>query len=216
MQKIDEEYFAEYGGGTGYEKQRDNPTFDKRLKELATLGYRDGKLLDLGCAFGYFLAKAEKTGFTTYGVDISRFAIQKASENCAAKLCQLDISKQKLPFASNFFNAVTMFDTLEHLENYSFALKEVHRVLKKGGVLHIHTPVGERWMGDPTHLNYFPAKILKLILERLEFKILKTGEEGGRFQIPFGIVRLITKGNTFFNFVPTDTGSFVSCYAKKV
>ncbi len=216
MIKIDDKYFAEYGGGTGYEKQRENPTFDKRLKELTFLGYKKGKLLDAGCAFGFFLAKAEKAGFQTFGVDISQFAINKARKNCEAKLFQLDISKEKLPFQSNFFDVVTMFDTLEHLENYSFSLKEVWRVLKKGGVLHIHTPVGERWTQDPTHINYFPAKILKLILEGNKFKILRIGEEGGRFQNLFGVLRLIIKRNTLFNFVPKNTGSFVSCYAKKV
>lgn len=216
MTKIDDKYFAEYGGGAGYEKQKDNPTFDKRLKELAFLGYEKGRLLDLGCAFGFFLAKAEKAGFQTFGVDISKFAINKAKKNCAAKLYQLDISQNELPFATNFFDVITMFDTLEHLENYSFTLKEAHRVLKKGGVLHIHTPIGERWMVDLTHLNYFPTKILKLVLERFGFKVLRIGEEGGKFQIIFGILRLITRGNTFFNFVPAGTGSFVSCYAQKV
>lgn len=216
MPEINKKYFSEYGGGEGYEKQKNNPTFDKRLAELASLGYSTGKLLDLGCAFGFFLAKAEIEGFETFGVDIAEFAIEKARKNCKAKLFCLDISKEKLPFSSNFFNVLTMFDTLEHLENYYFALKEVHRVLKKGGVLHIHTPVGERWMVDPTHINYFPVKILKIILERLGFKILKLGEEGGKFQIPFGILRLVIRRNTCFNFVPSGTGSFVSCYAKKV
>lgn len=211
----EKEYFEKYSQGQGYEKQKDNPTFDKRIKELAYLGHAKGRLLDVGCAFGFFLAKAEGADFKTFGIDISKFAIEKAKKNCKAKLFILDISKEKLPFLSNFFNVVTMFDTLEHLENYTFALREVHRVLKKNGILHIHTPVGERWTKDPTHLNYFPSWILKLILKRLKFTILKLGEEGGKFQIPLGLFRLTTKGTTYFNFVPTGTGSFVSCYAKK-
>lgn len=216
MAKSEEKYFREYGGGTGYEKQKNNPTFNKRLRELAFLGYTNGNLLDIGCAFGFFLKKAEVVGFETYGIDTSQLAIEKAKGNCQAKLCKLNISQKKLPFVANFFDVVTMFDTIEHLENYIFCLREVHRVLKKNGVLHIHTPLGERWTADPTHLNYFPVKILKLILERSGFKVLKIGEEGGRFQTLFGIFRLITKINTFFNFVPEGTGSFVSCYAKKV
>jgi len=215
MTKNDTRYFKKYASGAGYEKQKDNLTFDKRLRELASLEYKTGKLLDLGCAFGFFLAKAEKIGFETYGIDISKLAIKKATKNCKAKLYQLDISKEKLPFTANFFDVVTMFDTLEHLENYTFALKEIIRVLKKGGVLYIQSPSGKRWAVDPTHLNYFTDKILKLILERSGFEILKIGMESGKLRSLYRLIRLIFKGSTNFNFVPFG-GSFISCYAKKI
>ena len=58
------------------------------------------------------------------------------------KLKKGDVTKQKLPFKNNFFDAVTMLAVFEHLDNEKipFVLKEVNRVLNKGGVLAMTTP----------------------------------------------------------------------------
>ena len=72
-------YFAEYGSaGRCYEQQRENPTFSKRIRELAALGVAGGNFLDIGCAYGFFVALAERSGFQGYGIDISRHALKEA------------------------------------------------------------------------------------------------------------------------------------------
>ncbi len=213
---FEQDYFGEYGSASGcYEQQRDNPTFAKRLQELGALGVTEGRFLDIGCAYGFFMALAEKSGFQSYGIDISRHALREARRYTQGLLLRLDISRHPLPFASNCFNVITYMNTLEHLENYHASLCEALRTLKLGGLFHIYVPIYGRWLSDDTHINYFTSNSLRFVLERIGFEIVKMGEERGRWSRIFAGLRLIFKGNTNFNYVPERWGSFLACYAQK-
>lgn len=50
----------------------------------------------------------------------------------------------QLPFADNSFDAVTMFDVLEHIPDDKKAISEALRVLRSGGMLLVSTP-NENW-----------------------------------------------------------------------
>lgn len=199
----------------GYQNQASNPTYRKKVKEIMALGYKQGKVLDIGCAYGYLLKEFEQMAFETYGIDISNFALKKAEKICQAKLLKVDVSLEKIPLKSNSIDIVLQMFLLEHLQNYYHCLKETHRVLKKSGLLFIYLPTIKRWFGDKTHLNIFTPESLKVVLKKMGFKIVKLGEEGGPFMNPLGVLKLIFKGNTYFNFVPGKSGEFICCYAKK-
>jgi ubiquinone/menaquinone biosynthesis C-methylase UbiE len=98
---------------------------------------KKGKILDIGCgSYPYFLLNtnfAEK-----YGVDPALNFLSIKDIN----LQRLDVTKQKLPFKDNFFAAITMLAVFEHLdyERLNFVLKEIGRVLERGGLLVITTP----------------------------------------------------------------------------
>lgn len=209
----DKKYFKKYSPDKGYQSQKNNPKFIKRLAEIKILGKQKGKLLDIGCAYGYFLDKAKKAGFSTYGIEISPYAVSKISH--LHRIKNFNASREKFPFKKNFFDVITLDHCLEHIQNPIFTLKEINRVLKSKGLLFIEVPIRTRWAGEPTHISYFDELSLKFILENLDFKILNMGEEGGKFRNILGIIRLILKGNTYFNFVPKKTGSFLICYAQK-
>jgi SAM-dependent methyltransferase len=68
---------------------------------------------------------------------------------------KLDVGKRKLPFADGFFDAVVMFDLVEHLADSSLVVSEAFRVLKKGGVLMFSTPNKAAFWGLPWH-KIFP------------------------------------------------------------
>lgn len=147
------------------------------------------RILDIGCAFGYFLKICEETiGCETYGVDISEYAISIAKKT-NSKLYVLDVDRGLSIFKDRYFDLVVMFDIIEHLKSPYLVLKEVYRILKPGGYVVITTPnlnaidrflrkiLGKEktWHGfiDESHLYLFTPKSLTFLVSRLGFKIVK-------------------------------------------
>lgn len=96
-----------------------------------------GKILDIGCgSYPYFLLNANFQ--EKYGIDPSLKNLKIDNLN----LQRADVTKQKLPFKDDFFDAVTMLAVFEHIEHDKLQklIKEINRVLIKGGVLVITTP----------------------------------------------------------------------------
>jgi SAM-dependent methyltransferase len=114
---------------------------------LIPAGLRSGRVLDVGCGTSPFFL--QNTDFREkYGVDrIPASGVEKLGpqqiivENFDFTL------RRPLPFQDNFFDTITMLAVLEHLEAETilFIGREVHRVLRQGGVFVGTTPV---WWAD--------------------------------------------------------------------
>lgn len=114
------------------------------------------RVLDIGCGRGEILRHCMELGVEAYGVDyaevatlMSRDVIQTARTNEAlgkvtAGVCRSDA--KYLPFPSNYFDRVLMFDVVEHLFPWELhqAMLDVRRVLKPNGRFIIHT-APNRW-----------------------------------------------------------------------
>ena len=93
-------------------------------------------VLDAGCGSGYLTGSyAER--YRLYGVDEQVEAINYCKKNYKGnyRISGLD----KLPFSDNYFDAVLLLDTIEHLQQPIRELLEIKRVLKPGGLLLICT-----------------------------------------------------------------------------
>lgn len=97
------------------------------------------KVLDVGCAFGYMLKKFPDN-CELNGIDISDFAITQAKKLLPNATLKVGGAETTFPFKDNYFDVVICNDVIEHLEHPKKALENMHRVLKKGGVLYINTP----------------------------------------------------------------------------
>jgi len=174
--------YADYlGERKGLEK-----TFEQRLEKIEELAV-PGRVLDLGCAFGFFLSVAQNRGWDAYGVDLSRFACRYAREHVGVQV--LDGTLREVGFDDAFFDVVVMNDVFEHLPDPSAELAEVHRVLRAGGFLFIVTQdvssaivraLGSRWAQykPREHLYYFTPATLKLILEKSGFEVVQIRSDG--------------------------------------
>lgn len=112
---------------------------DKSKKEiyvsiLNKLEHYKGKILDIGCADGYFLTLARDRGWETHGIEISEFHLKKARENLGGKYV-FGVPLKMANFPSNSFDAITMWDVLDHLMDPLGELIEIRRILKKKGLL---------------------------------------------------------------------------------
>lgn len=110
------------------------------LKSMAGLKV-GAKVLELGCGAGQFIReiKTIRTELDCYGSDISQHAIAVAKQVNDGVSYDLS-SENKTPYTDNFFDAVLIYDVLEHVASPNLILAEVNRVLKSGGVFYCFVP----------------------------------------------------------------------------
>ncbi len=142
-----------------------------------------GKLLDVGCALGFFVELAQKNGFDAYGFDASNYAVEEARKTLGSTRIQHGtISRVRYP--AKTFDIITMFDIFEHLANPREDLRRLNRWLKDDGVIIIATGdtdsylarhLGRRWTFyiPPQHLFFFNKKTLTSVLLEQQFKPIK-------------------------------------------
>ncbi len=108
-------------------------------RAIAALPIREGKVLDLGCAFGFATLKLARKGYTTVGVDNSARYIAWAQRR-HPNGTYLQASAESLPFEDDCFDAVLFLDVLEHVVDQNAVIGEIQRVLKPGGTLILSVP----------------------------------------------------------------------------
>ena len=131
-------------------------------------------VLDLGCAFGFFLDEARKRGCEVTGVEMSAFARHYATDQLRLAVHHdLQSVVDQLP---GKFDAVFLLGTIEHLSNAREVLSGIRDVLKPGGVLVVTTvdtagllPLYA--LKPPEHLIYFNRRNLASLLEQTGFSL---------------------------------------------
>jgi SAM-dependent methyltransferase len=100
-----------------------------------------GVVLDIGTNVGSLPNELHRIGYDVYGLDVHAPAIEAGRKRYPAIRDRLLVGDGKtLPFESGTFDAVTMFDVIEHVPHINTFMLEVNRVLKDGGKLIFQTP----------------------------------------------------------------------------
>lgn len=158
------------------------PRWEGRLVRMAeTLG-APGRLLDVGCATGVFLELAKTRGWRGSGIELSAWAAGQA------RALGFEVLQGSLPNAkleSGAFDAVTLWDCVEHLQQPALVLREVWRLLKPGGMLILSTGAVEhrdprrisKWYNPPWHLYYFSEATMRALLAESGFVSMSYQEE---------------------------------------
>ena len=71
-------------------------------------------------------------------VDIDHYALAKADER-RFHTYALDASSNHFPYSNNYFDTITLVETIEHLQNLGHYLIEIKRILKPQGCLMVTT-----------------------------------------------------------------------------
>jgi SAM-dependent methyltransferase len=137
-----------------------------------------GKVLDVGCAAGYFLSVARDQGFDPYGVEISKTLCNLARRNFGLNVSCGTLTEMNYP--GRFFDVVTLFDVLSHLPKPVESFNEINRILADDGLLLVETgnkgeispgavdKWGDTW-GSPSHLYHFGTSTFMKLLEMTGF-----------------------------------------------
>ena len=129
-----------HGENSGYPAEgyrAAHPDWSAWLDLISQIKPPPARLFDSGAAFGYLPGAASERGYSSFGCDISSYALHQEPE--LQKLLFQGTSEE-LPLRAQSFDLVCLFDVLEHLENPVQALEEAVRILGPDGVLAGATP----------------------------------------------------------------------------
>jgi SAM-dependent methyltransferase len=112
-------------------------TYERWLDALEAVR-EPGRLLDVGCGTGLFLAVARRRGWKPFGIDDCADATRHAREHFGLEVCDGEFAD----FASGDrrFDAITGWDILEHSRAPIELLQAIRRCLAPGGVVGLATP----------------------------------------------------------------------------
>ncbi len=89
-------------------------------------------ILDIGCGTGQSTYYLSQLGYKSSGLDgSSRFV--KFAKKKYQELDFINADAENLPFTNEIFDVVASYNTVEHFSNAKKCLKEMIRVVKKGG-----------------------------------------------------------------------------------
>lgn len=171
----------------------------KRLEEITASfsPYRQSnQLLDVGCGAGTLLAAARTNGWNAQGVDVS----ESVAEHVRSRGFEVFRGElHEANFREGEFDVVTAAELVEHLFDPQKVLKEIHRILRPGGVLWTTTPhwrglsarlLGLKWrvVAPPEHLQLFSMTGLRTLLSNAGFRNVQLTTSGGN---PFEILQAV-------------------------
>jgi SAM-dependent methyltransferase len=154
----------------------------RRAANLLQQYRRDGRILDVGTGFGFFLSEMNKRGWDVTGVEISKKAMDYAKDVLGLTIHPGPL--EEVSFPDNHFDVITGFYVIEHLPNPIGFLQECYRILKPGGFLLLRYPhttpiknllhffgVKNRLYDLPAHLSDFSPKMIQRCLEGIGLKM---------------------------------------------
>jgi len=176
------EFFNDSGTRHAYndyesEAQSMKKTFANRVDALRKYG-QGGSLVDIGCATGAFMERATRF-WKTYGIDVSRYAIDLAKKKNLDVVCGDLLTTQ---FNNQKFDVVTLWDTIEHVTDPRSTLKRIYEITNTGGVVALTTGdvgsltarlCGKFWhlYNIPQHLSFFSKQSITDILKETGFSV---------------------------------------------
>lgn len=156
--------------------------FRKDIQLLNRLGMPGRHLVELGCAYGYFLDEAKAASYQISGLEICEDAVKSCNARGYDDVYHGEVCEQSLSRFSGV-DAVVMLDVIEHLPAPLASLDAVSGILKPGGLLLITTgdfssclakTTGRNWrlMTPPQHLWFFTPKSLTTLCNRLNMDLV--------------------------------------------
>jgi len=210
----EEYFFSSNPAELGYDDYSGHATglkqvFSDHLTSIEKFVRPPASIIDVGCAFGYFLEVAKSRGWTAEGVEVSPFACRIARENTGVPVHAGTLLDLRL--ASSSYDAATMWDMLEHSFNPSGELREANRILKPGGYLFLTVPnagslmarmMGSYWYGfkkAAEHNYFFSADTLGRMLSKTGFALVESRRGVWPCSMRFLVTKLIPYSSRLYH-----------------
>lgn len=137
-------------------------------------------VLDIGCATGKMLNYLKSRGYNVKGIEICHASAEYARDNYNITVYEKPLID--IGFESNYFSFIHFSHVIEHVPNPADTLKEIYRILIKGGYMAITTPnasgmfakkYGCNWRAVmPQHLWLFSKNTLSKYMKSIGFNVI--------------------------------------------
>ena len=177
-------------------------TFRKRLALVSRWLPERARILDVGCAAGYFLRVMQAAGHDVHGVELSQAIAVEAQKALGAERVHiglLDDAVQAMNYQPKSFDLVTMWDVVEHIPEPQPVLRAVRELIKPGGRFLLETQnvrsrwarlLGPRWhhYKHDEHLYHFAPDTIRKLLDQCGFRVLEIGSAYAGKYVSFGFL----------------------------
>jgi SAM-dependent methyltransferase len=165
----------------------------------ASRGLPPGRVLDIGCGEGTFLAAMARSGWESWGVEVSAEGAARAAARPGLKIFNKRL--EECDFAPASFDLITLWHSIEHVPDPESLLRVAAGLLKDGGRLFLAFPSADSWdfalfgprwfhLDPPRHLHYFSSKTMGAVLERCGLKLDGVSHLSFEYN-PFGFVQSV-------------------------
>lgn len=141
----------------------------------------NGRLLDIGCAWGGYLWRMQELGWEVHGIELNATAARFAREELGLAQVRSG-SFADLDYPEAYFDVVHMSMVLEHLYDPADALQRINKLLRPGGQFILSVPdisgFEARLFKDkcytlqvPQHLSHFSPETITRFLRQVGFAV---------------------------------------------
>jgi SAM-dependent methyltransferase len=166
-----------------------------RARMVSSRVPKGGKVLDIGCGNGGFLAQMKELGYQVEGTEWTRASASRVPAGIPVHVG--DLLSLKLPEASD--DAISMWHVLEHVRDPHATISRIQRLLKPGGHLFLALPNAESRQADkfgqawfhhdpPRHLYGFGPNSLGMLLKQAGFTLERVSTSSLE-QNPYGFIQ---------------------------
>ncbi len=184
----------------------DEPLYLKTFRRRSRLVERfvDGpcRILDVGCAAGFFLRVMQERGHDVRGVEVSTAIGQRARKSLGDErvfLGYLEDAMSAPGFEPGSFDLVTLWDVVEHVPDPKEFLRQVRSMLKPTGTLLLETQdidsrfakmLGSKWQHfkHEEHIYHFNRSTIERVLRDTGFEVLHNSPRFGGKYVSLGFI----------------------------
>jgi len=157
--------------------------------------------LDIGCGTGWAVGQAAKLVNNKglfYGVDISPKMIEKAKDNFKGfnNFHFIKANSEATTLESDLFDIIICTNSFHHYLHPEKVMKEIHRVLKKGGKIYILDPIADYWfmkvidkimrLMDPAHVKIHSSKEFSTLMGNAGIKYIGCDTTNKQHKVQIG------------------------------
>ena len=157
--------------------------------------------LDIGCGTGWAVGQAAKMVNNKgqfYGIDLSPKMIEKAKENFKgfSNFQFIKANSEAIPLDNDLFDIIICTNSFHHYLHPEKVMKEIHRILKKGGKVYILDPIADNFLFkvmdkifkliDSAHVKIYSSKEFCELMENAGIKYKGCNKTNKQHKVQIG------------------------------